>query len=283
VCSDGNDNDGDTFTDAADAGCLVPEYYGIDYPMGAGPVPQSCTDGIDNDGDTTCDAAGCPPLLLDSGCASAPVVGVAPDADSDGIGDALDNCPLAGLKNKNPSQRDLDGDTQGDACDANDDSDKAATGKTYNDATEWKLGTDPKDTCSNKNLRPTCTNAIDDEVPADGAVNDGCPVVGTAETACGADTVDDDSDGYVNDGCAASGADEEIVYMAPPGGDPWPLDMNQDRQITAVGDVLKYTNMGGVKTRENWAARRLDLNADNQITAVGDVLHYTNMGGTKCP
>jgi hypothetical protein len=48
-----------------------------------------------------------------------------------------------------------------------------------------------------------CTNATDDD--ADGAVNDGCPTVGTAEVACGADTTDNDSDGRVNDGCPAVG------------------------------------------------------------------------------
>jgi hypothetical protein len=41
----------------------------------------------------------------------------------------------------------------------------------------------------------------------DGYVNDGCPSVDTAETAC-ANAVDDDNDGYVNDGCPAVDAAE---------------------------------------------------------------------------
>ncbi|MBI5607589.1 MAG: phosphodiester glycosidase family protein [Deltaproteobacteria bacterium] len=41
------------------------------------------------------------------------------DYDSDGIADALDNCPYLA----NPSQVDLDGDKQGDACDPDDDND----------------------------------------------------------------------------------------------------------------------------------------------------------------
>ncbi len=42
-----------------------------------------------------------------------------PDDDNDGVGDAGDNCPTA----SNPSQANLDGDAQGDACDPDDDND----------------------------------------------------------------------------------------------------------------------------------------------------------------
>jgi hypothetical protein len=50
-----------------------------------------------------------------------------------------------------------------------------------------------------------CNNATDDD--ADGAVNDGCPAYGTAETQC-ADAIDNDGDGKVNDGCPAVGLPE---------------------------------------------------------------------------
>ena len=44
------------------------------------------------------------------------------DTDTDGIADTFDNCPLAA----NPGQEDFDGDTQGDACDPDDDNDTFA-------------------------------------------------------------------------------------------------------------------------------------------------------------
>jgi uncharacterized protein (TIGR03382 family) len=45
-----------------------------------------------------------------------------------------------------------------------------------------------------------CANATDDD--GDTKINDGCPVVGTAETLCD-DALDNDSDNRVNDGCPA--------------------------------------------------------------------------------
>jgi hypothetical protein len=47
------------------------------------------------------------------------VIWTAPDADSDGIPDAADNCP----NNANPVQKNNDGDTEGDVCDDDDDND----------------------------------------------------------------------------------------------------------------------------------------------------------------
>lgn len=57
-----------------------------------------------------------------------------------------------------------------------------------------------------------CTGAFDDDPSDDAAgggsrINDGCPAVGAAETAC-ANATDDDSDGYYNDGCPAVGGVE---------------------------------------------------------------------------
>ncbi|MGI9556558.1 MAG: thrombospondin type 3 repeat-containing protein [Solirubrobacterales bacterium] len=49
-----------------------------------------------------------------------------PDADDDGVGDAVDNC----LGVANPAQTDTDGDGEGDACDTDDDND------TFPDATD---------------------------------------------------------------------------------------------------------------------------------------------------
>ena len=49
----------------------------------------------------------------------APATAAPPDADSDGVPDASDNCPTT----PNPGQENLDNDPQGDACDTDDDQD----------------------------------------------------------------------------------------------------------------------------------------------------------------
>jgi hypothetical protein len=59
------------------------------------------------------------------------------DGDSDGIADAIDNCP----SDYNPAQTDSDGDGLGNACDDDDDDDA------FDDSVESYLGTDPLDAC----------------------------------------------------------------------------------------------------------------------------------------
>jgi hypothetical protein len=113
----------------------------------------------------------------------------------------------------NPEQTDTDGDTQGDACDTDDDNDG------YSDVVEYKLGTDPLDNC------PSVTGKHD----------------------------------------------------------AWPLDINMDRSVTVVGDVLKFRGSVGCVVSANWTCRRLDLNTDNQVTVVGDVLKFRgNVGVPPC-
>ena len=64
--------------------------------------------------------------------------------------------------------------------------------------------------------------------------------------------------------------------------DAWPLDINKDKMITAVGDVLAYLNRIGAKPGDpNWW-QRLDLNKDSVLTAVGDILKYMNKVGERC-
>ena len=99
-CSDGADNDGDAAADyPGDWDCSAPD----DDSESPSPRP----------GPPTCDTGACvqpdPPL---------PAVTISPwpsiwDLDADGVGDTGDNCP----NKHNPSQRDLDGNRVGDACD----------------------------------------------------------------------------------------------------------------------------------------------------------------------
>jgi hypothetical protein len=67
--------------------------------------------------------------------------------------------------------------------------------------------------------------------------------------------------------------------------DAWPLDMNQDKHVTVVGDVLKYSGRigatGGPPADAKWL-QRLDLNMDNSLTVVGDVLKFAGTIGKGC-
>ena len=67
--------------------------------------------------------------------------------------------------------------------------------------------------------------------------------------------------------------------------DAWPLDINMDKHVTVVGDVLKYSGRIGThgppNPSPNWL-QRLDLNMDNSITVVGDVLKFSGKIGTSC-
>ena len=177
LCSNGIDDDSDTYVDVADAGCRVPEYTALDYAVVAannppGAAPRTCgnwsyysTSGagpnggvapeVDDDADTLVNAA-------DPNCAA-----LTGDTDQDGKSDATDNCPNVW----NPTQVDTDGDAKpgqsppsgsanpadwwgGDACDPDDDSDLAL------DTAEWVAGNDAKNVCDPKNFDPTSNNAI---------------------------------------------------------------------------------------------------------------------------
>jgi hypothetical protein len=59
------------------------------------------------------------------------------DGDSDGVADAIDNCP----SDYNPTQTDTDGDGLGNVCDDDDDNDA------FDDDVESYLDTDPLDAC----------------------------------------------------------------------------------------------------------------------------------------
>jgi hypothetical protein len=67
--------------------------------------------------------------------------------------------------------------------------------------------------------------------------------------------------------------------------DAWPLDMNKDKHVTVVGDVLKYSGRigthGPLNPSPNWL-QRLDLSMDNSLTVVGDVLKFSGKIGTSC-
>lgn len=59
-------------------------------------------------------------------------------------------------------------------------------------------------------LNPGAVCMLNTDSDSDGVPNDGCPVVGAAETQC-TDAVDNDGDGFTNDGCPAASAAPEFV------------------------------------------------------------------------
>ncbi len=95
---------------------------------------------------------------------------VLPDSDGDGVTDMGDNCPLV----VNPTQLNTDGDSQGDACDNDDDNDGVT------DTVEIALGTNPLSVTSWSSL------------PKD---SDGDGITDTKEVAIGTNPNLEDSDG----------------------------------------------------------------------------------------
>jgi hypothetical protein len=135
-----------------------------------------------------------------------------------------DNCPSV----TNPTQEDVletgwggapGADEYGDACDVDADGDGVCNAGTPGPGGYSCSGTDSDDDGDGYGDEaeagaPVCAGSVNDDTADDGAINDGCPAVGPAESDC-ADTVaplDDDGDGAVNDGCPQSGTYAEGAF-----------------------------------------------------------------------
>jgi hypothetical protein len=128
------------------------------------------------------------------------------DSDFDGVYDLIDNCVCT----PNADQTNTDGDSEGDACDLDDDDDG------WSDSIENYLVTDPLDACPD--------NPSDDAWPLDINMDAFVTVVG--------------------DALAYSGNIGKDVATYP---QVQRLDLNADGHITVVGDVLKFSGKVGSK------------------------------------
>jgi Tol biopolymer transport system component len=166
------------------------------------------------------------------------------DADADGEWDPFDNCPLE----PNPDQTDTDGDSQGDACDADDDNDTIA---------------DTADNCA----LVANPGQEDRDVPSNG-IGDHCE--------------DADSDAFTDYVEVYVATDPDDACPDSTGDDAWPLDINIDRSVTIVGDVLAYSGNISKSVAQHPELQRLDLNGDRSISIVGDVLFFAGNLGRGC-
>jgi hypothetical protein len=133
-----------------------------------------------------------------------------------------------------------------------------------------------------------------------GADNDGDGVLnGVDNCALGYNPSQTDADtDSVGDACDTGDSDADVfsdaveVYLGTDpadncpnvvgADDAWPLDMNKDKRVTVVGDVLKFSGKIGRSVGEYPEVKRLDLNADGRITVVGDVLKFSGKIGRSC-
>jgi len=89
------------------------------------------------------------------------------------------------------------------------------------------------------------------------------------------DAFDDSVEGYVS-------TDPLDACPDDPGDGAWPLDVNNDGQVSVIGDVLNFRDrIGATPGAPNWW-QRMDLSADGQITVVGDALKYLGQIGATC-
>jgi endonuclease G len=122
--------------------------------------------------------------------ASTVSITVTPDEDSDEVADASDNC----LTVANANQENSDGDTQGDACDADDDNDGVS------DEAEVAAGSNPLDA----NSIPEVCDGLDNDL--NDGIDEGSTNTDNDSQADCVDT-DDDGDGTSDDDEMTAGSD----------------------------------------------------------------------------
>ena len=293
-------------------GCPVigePESYVLDAALTGGATPagnvqpeptarQSCTDGVDNDGDTDTDGA-------DSGC----ICPTTKDADCDGVCDP-------GKTDAKCIQVEANW-VSGPATPPNPISshwhelfpvysqDWHLTSWTDNGDTVLGVGDiiDMTSATPANDVHWFDVVSVTDVPPWDvddtllSSLRDNCPSVkNPAQTDTDNDglgdacDLDDDADGFSDTLEWYIGTDPldncSDINNVTGKSDAWPLDINIDKFVTVVGDVLAYRGKTGLQVSgtppTTWALSRLDLNNDDFITVVGDVLAFRGKTGASC-
>jgi hypothetical protein len=94
--------------------------------------------------------------------------------------------------------------------------------------------------------------------------------------------LDDDDDEFADDREVYLDTDSLDACPDSPADAAWPLDMNNDTQITVIGDIMSFQgSIGATPGEPNWS-QRIDLNADGGISVIGDVLLFSGMIGRAC-
>jgi len=91
-----------------------------------------------------------------------------------------------------------------------------------------------------------------------------------------------DNDGFPNNIESSIGTDPKDACPDDPSDSAWPLDIDDNRDISVTGDVFQFRGRIGVKPGDpNWL-QRLDLDGDGDISTIGDVFMYRGKIGKSC-
>jgi len=185
------------------------------------------------------------------------------DGDSDGIADAVDNCP----SDYNPDQTDTDGDGLGDVCDDDDDNDTVPDDQDADPLDEFACRDLDADTCDD------CSVLGQPDVSQDGTDTD-------SDGACDASDPDDDNDGFDD-------AVENYIGTNPlddcpdgPSDDAWPPDTHIDTQVDLF-DVMEFVLHLPSALGDPKYDNRFDIKVDGRIDLF-DVMTLVLFLDTQC-